>query len=526
LVPTHIRVLLLVYGLANAALYSSLLPLWEGFDEEFHYGYVQYLEQHGRFPELGKAGLSEEINRSIDLLPMSHVMIDNLHLKGVRTFAEYFALPAGERRELHTTAQQIPFTAQARETARHYGNYEVHHAPLAYLLMALPDSLLSHTLPIPRRVWMVRLVASIASVLLVVHGTLALGREAGLQPNYNAALAFLTLSSQMFWATIAHIGNDWLSVPLAIWLIVCGLRCHRDPSSRNALWFGVALGLGLLSKAYFLVFVPLFVLAVLIWWRTRRLPLKTAALTLAIPVLISGWWYARNLLISGNLSGRIEESSGVTIGGALRALAAIPWLKSIPFMARGAFWMGNSTFSDFSVKTMNTVLLLLCAGLALCAWHRRRSISDLFLWSPVLLFCAAMIYVTGSSYTYTKGLATAASPWYLQAVMVPLLCLALLGYQSARAAGRWLVSANVLLWGYVLAATYLAKLIPLYGGFGGGRSTLREIVHWYATDWPRTADILSTTALLPATGIIALLTLVLTVLLWLMVVLVNNEHRV
>jgi len=37
------RWLLLTYALINAALYSILLPLWEGFDEPFHFGYVQYL---------------------------------------------------------------------------------------------------------------------------------------------------------------------------------------------------------------------------------------------------------------------------------------------------------------------------------------------------------------------------------------------------------------------------------------------------------------------------------------------------
>lgn len=214
---------------------------------------------------------------------------------------------------------------------------------------------------------------------------------------------------------------------------------------------------------------------------------------------------------------------GVTTGGAIQALASIPWLKSIPFMARGAFWMGNSTFSDFSVRTMNAVLLLLCAGLALFAWRRKRT--DIFLWAPVVLFCAAMIYVTGSSYTYTKGLAIAASPWYLQAVMAPLLCAMLLGFERAGKAGRWLSLATALLWGYVLAATYLAKLIPLYGGFRGGRSTLKEIVQWYRTDWARTSDILSTTAMLPAAWIVGMLVVVLAALVLLLAVLGYDRSK-
>ena len=35
-----IQALLIAYGAANALLYATLLPLWEGFDEPFHYSYV------------------------------------------------------------------------------------------------------------------------------------------------------------------------------------------------------------------------------------------------------------------------------------------------------------------------------------------------------------------------------------------------------------------------------------------------------------------------------------------------------
>ena len=35
-----IQGLLIAYGVANALLYATLLPLWEGFDEPFHYSYV------------------------------------------------------------------------------------------------------------------------------------------------------------------------------------------------------------------------------------------------------------------------------------------------------------------------------------------------------------------------------------------------------------------------------------------------------------------------------------------------------
>jgi len=179
-------------------------------------------------------------------------------------------------------------------------------------------------------------------------------------------------------------------------------------------------------------------------------------------------------------------------------------------MARGTFWLGNGSFTDFSVRTMNAVLLLLALALLLNYRYLKR---DVFLWAPVLLFCAAMVYVTGSSYTYSQGTVTVASPWYLQVVLAPLLCFAQRGCQRSGRIGRWVATVTLALWGYILAATYVAKLFPLYGGFSGGRSTLRDIARWYQHDWNRTSDILNTVALTPAPWLVTLLTLLLLTLL-------------
>ena len=41
---------LTAYGILNGVLYGSLLPLWEGFDEPFHYAYVQALSTGKSLP--------------------------------------------------------------------------------------------------------------------------------------------------------------------------------------------------------------------------------------------------------------------------------------------------------------------------------------------------------------------------------------------------------------------------------------------------------------------------------------------
>jgi hypothetical protein len=62
--------LVLAFALVNATLYSCFLPLWEGFDEPFHYGYVQSLSADGRFPVFGRATVSVEIDQSFNDVPL------------------------------------------------------------------------------------------------------------------------------------------------------------------------------------------------------------------------------------------------------------------------------------------------------------------------------------------------------------------------------------------------------------------------------------------------------------------------
>ena len=519
----HIRALLLIYGLLNALLYISLVPLWEGFDEAFHYSYVQYLGAHRSFPVKGRTGLSEEINASLGLVPISHVMVDNLRLQRVpevRSFAQYFALDSSQRHELRDAAQQIPSVLRLQESARYSENYEAQHAPLAYLLIWIPDNLMLHV-PLPQRIWILRFLITMACVLLVFRGTWALGAEAGLHEISTAIVVFLTFSCQMFWATIAHVGNDWLGVLLAVWLIVWAQRCHRQPTVRTAVWLSIVLSAGLLTKAYFLVFVPLYLLTAMVWYRKRTMPARGLAALLAIPVVSAGPWYVRNVLLYGSLSGHMAKA---TFAGAMQSLLGIPWLKSLPFMLRGTFWLGNLSFTDFSVGTMNTLLALLGIALVLYVIHGELR-RDVFLWAPVALFCAAMIFEMGSLYAYTNGAEKVTGPWYMQVIMTPLLCLGILGCQRSGRLGRWIAAASVVLWGYILTATYAAKLFPLYGGFAGGRSTLRDLAHWYAWDWRRTSDILNTTAMAPVPVLVTLLAALLAVLLLSIAVLLRSWCR-
>src|SRR5215475_2359054 len=90
-----VRRALLIFGAVNAVLYAGLTPLWEGFDEAFHYGYVQHLWNARTLPVQKHTCLSEEIWRSFPLAPASYIVQRNLPM--VTTFDDYFRLSPAER---------------------------------------------------------------------------------------------------------------------------------------------------------------------------------------------------------------------------------------------------------------------------------------------------------------------------------------------------------------------------------------------------------------------------------------------
>ena len=71
----------------------------------------------------------------------------------------------------------------------------------------------------------------------------------------------------------------------------------------------------------------------------------------------------------------------------------------------------------------------------------------------------------------------------------------LAGFARARHSGKWLRSAMLLLWAYVICATYWVKLIPLYAGYGE-KANPAHLFDWYLRAAP------------PGQGILARLSLV------------------
>ena len=123
-----VRTLLIAYALVNAVLYSVLLPLWEGFDEPFHFGYVQQLANGQGSPMRARLGCRGN-RASLLLAPASQAVKQNL--PRATSYAEYFSWTAQEDRNSGNSWMQflsafggnLPSSSTMKRTSRHWHIY-------------------------------------------------------------------------------------------------------------------------------------------------------------------------------------------------------------------------------------------------------------------------------------------------------------------------------------------------------------------------------------------------------------------
>jgi hypothetical protein len=324
-------VTLVGYALLNAVCYGSLLPLWEGFDEPFHYASVQTVSRSLRLPSLNRTGVSDEIRASLALAPASVAVRANL--PGVTTYSEFFRLEPDERARRMAALRAIP-PAMGFRIPDDGTNYEAQQAPLAYLLLA-PFDRLWVGVALPARVWRLRMLCGTAGAGAAVWATLALARALRLGSAFAHAAAFIVASSQMLYAAAAHVANDWLAAAMAPVFLLAAVRYADRPSVRRAALLGTALTAGLLAKAYFLAFVPL---AAILALRRRRgfAAFLAPVLVLAVP------WYVRNRLVYGNIAGVMDTVGGLGLRDIVGTALSMPWPSVLAASARRALFRSIS----------------------------------------------------------------------------------------------------------------------------------------------------------------------------------------
>lgn len=495
------RFLVLLFAVLNALLYCSLLPLWEGFDEPFHYAYVEELSINHHLPVLGKSTVSREIAESLSATPLSFIL--KRSVPNTFAFEDWFLLSAQKRVELKS--KLLGIGNEKRRQPSTLLNYEAQQAPLAYLAAAPFDSLWAG-FSLPARIFALRLLLSFAATILIWLGCYRLCEELGLIEPYRSLAVAVFLQCQIVMAAVAHVANDWLSIAAAVWFFVMLACLVRRPKAAYAIALGVVTAIGLLAKAYFLSFCPIYFLALFYAKVRLRLSARAVITSLAATAIVAGPWYLRNLLLYRSVAGMQENVRGVSLPEVLRAFTHIDWWDSFVKSARWSLWTGNETHLAFSQATLNIELLLFAAGfgLLLLKWRSLRSVEG-WLAGGVLVFTAALAYDLCVTWVDTQGLQTTTGPYYAPCILPEIIAFVCLGFQRNALLGKVMAVIICLISTWIAALTYLAKLIPYYGGWVG-RGTFPALWKWW-THQPQSGLFATTLAPVPAVMIFLVCTL-------------------
>lgn len=447
--------------LLQAIFYCLEQPIWEGLDEWAHFAYVQNLSEHGRIPVPGD-DTSIQVAQSLKDLPLPYQ--PGGRIPSELTHDQYWRLPANERAARQAALRQIPASASYETGGA--GLYEAQQAPLYYLLMIPVYQAFRHA-PLAGRLLAIR-IASVAIASLLIPLIYANSRELFGSSRMALLLACLSASLPGLLMDVSRAGNECLAVVLGAAMTLLLVRpIRRGASLRSWLGLGVIVGLGLLTKAYFLAFLPLIpALAVVLAWRNRawKKELTRAALALLVSVGMGAAWYARMERLTGSLSGEKNAAAiaGQGLGAKLVAASHINWFRIVYEQVYSQIWLGGWSFlrvRPWMYGVFETLGLLCASGLIVYATRRFRRrrigwmslalamlLATLILFEPGLFYQALAVYMTDHE-AFGPG-------WYFYVLLAPELLLL--------AAGAWALFGRTGASRLAAATTFFAFALNLY----------------------------------------------------------------
>ena len=310
--------LLWICFLVRGCFYCVLLPSWEGYDEPYHFSFVEYVAHHNKLPT-ASTPVSREVQESLHLLPLSWEQRLHVLAPPIYTHDSYWQLSDVERTTLQGQLRKLPPEWQAQNgTAPTM--YEAQQGPLYYWLMSLPVRLVPEW-SLASRVMLVRLLSLLLASLLVPIAYATAARVLG-RPEYAIGIVAVVVCMPELMIDICRAGNESLAVVVFSLLAYALVVAVQEQSARWFLIAGVVLGVGLLTKAYFVVAVPAFCVVVLhAAWRSpsqRSRLLTNGALAVLIAAAMSFGWYWRNHALTGSWSG--EENDVTAMHGGISHL--------------------------------------------------------------------------------------------------------------------------------------------------------------------------------------------------------------
>ncbi len=423
--------------LARAIFYCSMLPIWEGYDEWAHFAVIRTMAQ-GELLVARNQPVPRDVEESLRIAPVPWEL---RYLPApAATQDVYWTLTASERQQRERQFREMP-AGWRNEEGGLFTAYEALQPPLYYWILA-PVLRFMGGAALPTQVlvlrWLTAVIASLAIPLVLLVARDVFGEE-------RVALGCAAVVSLMpgFALDIARVGNEALAVVLftgLIWLLL-----KNSPRGAAGL-----LALGLLTKAYFLTAIPAVVVRVRRhWW-----------VLLTLVAAVSGWWYVRNVVTTGTISGLSESVMLRNLGlpGMIRRVPSVPWRTAVDSILFSHLYFAG--WSSLMVRSWMYHVFYLVAGIAAVGliWQLRKQ-SIRWLIAVYGLFWIGQLYNVLLLYL-SKGL-PGSMGWYMYAVVAAEVVLCVAGFGRFR---RWAAVAGAILFGIFDLYTMHAVAIPYYTG--------------------------------------------------------------
>lgn len=287
-VVTSIWLLCFVAGIG----YALIQPVWSVVDEGPHYGYVELVAEHGRFPRAGETVVSEQV-----------LAIGRDRQWGWQYPRDATLEVEGEGAPVGTG--RADESEWIRENLWRF-NYEAIQPPAYYVTSAVvyriaPAGALD-------KVYAIRILAAFFASLNVLFAYRIARR---ISPRsrilqIGAPASFILLQGYML--NLSQVTNDAMAAAIGGGLtLILVVVSQEEVGRKRAIGIGALLGLGLLTKSVLWVFPAIFVI---VYW--KRFGLRGAIDRLKWTVAVSSAmfipWLLRNLLVYGEVTGQSRMS--------------------------------------------------------------------------------------------------------------------------------------------------------------------------------------------------------------------------
>jgi len=428
--------------------YSAMMPVWEGYDEPYHFAYLQHVAAGEKLPP-ATDGVSLEVQHSLHLLPLAW----ELSLQGLPqpliTYDSFWQLPAKDRDILTSGVRQLSPQEWSQPATESIPNYEFQQAPLYYWLFSIPMRWMA-TATLLSRVMALRML-SVMLASVVVPLAYRIARQVfGEERKALGVTALLVLLPELM-VNLARVGNESPALVLMTIALIYALRVVEKPESWSA-WIalGLTLGLGLLAKAYFLVTLPaLLLIAGYLVWTSRATPemkrrgigitLRCCAAS-GIILAIAGRWYWRVHAVTGSWSGIIALPGlrNITFAEKLAAIPHVNWRGGAISVLLSHIWFGGWSFLRLPVGwyilAAVPITIAVVGVVVRLVRGTRGSLPDSHDSQVVVLAAFYACFLAGLAYhvliTFLSLGISASTGWYLYCVVVAEIVLLVWGLEA------------------------------------------------------------------------------------------------